>query len=103
MVSISAVGAFLKFTPNSLLCSRSCLLYTSTVDFLVFTKDAHEDGIEVRVQDHDVWLTQKAIARLFDVDPVSYTHLDVYKRQAARHVPSCSSLFPRSEMGFCLP
>ena len=22
----------------------------STVDFLVFTKDAHEDGIEVRVQ-----------------------------------------------------
>ena len=40
----------------------------STVDFLVFTKDAHEDGIEVRVQDHDVWLTQKAIARLFDVD-----------------------------------
>lgn len=40
----------------------------STVDFLVFTKDAHEDGIEVRVQDHDVWLTQKAIGRLFDVD-----------------------------------
>ena len=32
----------------------------STVDFLVFTKDAHEDGIEVRVQDHDVWLTQNA-------------------------------------------
>ena len=40
----------------------------STVDFLVFTKDAHEDSIEVRVQDHDVWLTQKAIAQLFDVD-----------------------------------
>ena len=36
----------------------------STVDFLVFTKDAHEDGIEVRVQDHDVWLTQKAIGQL---------------------------------------
>ena len=40
----------------------------STVDFLVFTKDAKEDGIEVRVQDHDVWLTQKAIGQLFDVD-----------------------------------
>ena len=40
----------------------------STVDFLVFTKDAHEDGIEVRVQDQDVWLTQKAIGQLFDVD-----------------------------------
>ena len=33
----------------------------STVDFLVFTMDAKEDGIEVRVQDNDVWLTQKAI------------------------------------------
>ena len=40
----------------------------STVDFLVFTKDAREDGIEVRVQDQDVWLTQKAIGQLFDVD-----------------------------------
>lgn len=40
----------------------------STVDFLVFTKDAHEDGIEVRVQNHDVWLTQKAIGQLFDVE-----------------------------------
>lgn len=40
----------------------------STVDFLVFTRDAHEDGIEVRVQDQDVWLTQKAIAQLFEVD-----------------------------------
>ena len=40
----------------------------STVDFLVFTKDAHEDGIEVRVQDNNVWLTQKAIGQLFDVD-----------------------------------
>ena len=40
----------------------------STVDFLVFTKDAHEEGIEVRVQDHDVWLTQKAMGQLFDVD-----------------------------------
>ena len=40
----------------------------STVDFLIFTKDAHEEGIEVRVQDHNVWLTQKAISQLFDVD-----------------------------------
>lgn len=40
----------------------------STVDFLVFTKDAHEEGIEVRVQDQNVWLTQKAISQLFDVD-----------------------------------
>lgn len=40
----------------------------STVDFLVFTKDAHEEGIEVRVQNNNVWLTQKAISQLFDVE-----------------------------------
>lgn len=38
------------------------------MDFLVFTKDAHENGIEVSVQEQDVWLTQKAIGQLFDVD-----------------------------------
>ena len=43
-------------------------ILNSTVDFLVFTKDAHEEGIEVRVQDNNVWLTQKAISQLFDVD-----------------------------------
>ena len=40
----------------------------STADFLVFTKDSETDGIEVRVQDHEVWLTQKGIGQLFDVD-----------------------------------
>ena len=40
----------------------------STVDFLVFTKDSGADSIEVRVQDGDVWLTQKAMGELFDVD-----------------------------------
>lgn len=48
--------------------SNKLQIRNSTVDFLVFTKDAHEEGIEVRVQDHDVWLTQKAIGQLFDVD-----------------------------------
>lgn len=40
----------------------------STIDFLVFTRDAGEDGIEVRIQNQDVWLTQKAIGQLFDID-----------------------------------
>jgi Virulence protein len=39
-----------------------------TVDFLMFTRDAGMEGIEVRVQDHDVWLTQKALGELFEVD-----------------------------------
>lgn len=66
----------------------------STVDFLVFTKDAHEDGIEVRVQDHDVWLTQKAIARLFDVDRSVVTkHLkNVYESGELSEDATCANL-----------
>ena len=47
---------------------RRKAIRNSTVDFLVFTKDAGEDSIEVRVQDGEVWLTQDGIAQLFDVD-----------------------------------
>ena len=49
--------------------SKELQIRNSTVDFLVFTRDAGgEDEIEVRVQNGDVWLTQKAISQLFDVD-----------------------------------
>ena len=37
----------------------------STAEFLIFTNQAGEDGIEVMVQDETVWLTQKMIAALF--------------------------------------
>ena len=47
--------------------SKELQIRNSTVDFLVFTRDAGEDGIEVRVQNGDVWLTQKAISQLFDL------------------------------------
>ena len=35
---------------------------------MIFTNQAGEDGIEVRVEDETVWLTQKLMATLFDVD-----------------------------------
>ena len=40
----------------------------SAADFLVFTKSQGGDSIEVRVQDGNVWLTQKAIGQLFDIE-----------------------------------
>ena len=48
--------------------NKQIQIRNSIVDFLVFTRDAKDDGIEVRVQDNDVWLTQMAISKLFDVD-----------------------------------
>ncbi|MDB6004516.1 MAG: hypothetical protein JWR15_1503 [Prosthecobacter sp.] len=38
----------------------------STAEFLIFTRQAGEDGIEVRVEEETVWLTQKLISVLFD-------------------------------------
>jgi len=40
----------------------------STAEFLIFSNQAGEDGIEVRVADETVWLSQKLMAALFDVD-----------------------------------
>ena len=49
--------------------NKKVQIRNSTADFLVFTKENNSaDTIEVRVQDGNVWLTQKAIGQLFDID-----------------------------------
>jgi len=47
---------------------RNPMIRNSTAEFLIFTRQAGEDGIEVRYQDKTIWLTQKLIAELFGVD-----------------------------------
>ena len=53
----------LQFTTHN----SSLKIRNSTAEFLIFTSQADADGIEVRVEDENVWLTQKLIAKLFDV------------------------------------
>ena len=45
---------------------KTMQIRNSTAEFLVFTKQAGENSIEVRVEDETVWLTQKLIGVLFD-------------------------------------
>lgn len=45
---------------------KNMQIRNSTTDFIVFTKQAGEDSIEVRVHDENIWLTQKSMAQLFD-------------------------------------
>ena len=81
--------------------NRKFQIRNSTVDFLVFTMDAHEDGIEVRVQDHDVWLTQKAIGQLFDVDRSVVTkHLkNIYERGELSEDLTCANFAQVADNG----
>ena len=48
--------------------SKNLTIRNSTAEFLIFTNQAGEDGIEVRYQDETIWLTQKLMAELFSVD-----------------------------------
>lgn len=40
----------------------------STAEFLIFSHQAGGDGLEVRYEKETIWLTQKRMAQLFDVD-----------------------------------
>lgn len=46
--------------------SKKFQIKNSTVEFLIFTNQAKENGIEVRVQNETIWLSQKLMAVLFD-------------------------------------
>ncbi|MHA1910934.1 MAG: hypothetical protein ACTSYA_04475 [Candidatus Kariarchaeaceae archaeon] len=55
---------------------KQLTIRNSTAEFLIFTSQSGEDSIDVRVQDETVWLTQKLIAKLFDVKvPTINEHL----------------------------
>ncbi|MFC1644521.1 virulence RhuM family protein [Patescibacteria group bacterium] len=56
--------------------NKKLKIRNSTAEFLMFTSQSGEGGIEVRVEDENVWLTQKLIAKLFDVKiPTINEHL----------------------------
>ncbi len=81
--------------------SKKVQIRNSTADFLVFTKDAKENGIEVRVQDGDVWLTQKAIAKLFDVERSVVTkHLrNIYTEGEVSENSTCANFARTADDG----
>lgn len=56
---------------------------SSAAEFLIFEKQAHADSIEVRYEDGTLWLTQKMMANLFDVDvrTVNEHLINIYKTE----------------------
>jgi len=47
---------------------KNLTIRNSTAEFLIFTTSNGQDTIEVKVEDETVWLTQKLIAKLFDIN-----------------------------------
>jgi hypothetical protein len=61
--------------------SKKLQIRNSTAEFLVFSKQAGENTIEVRIENETVWLTQKLLAVLFDVEvnTINYHIKEIYK------------------------
>ena len=61
--------------------SKGLMIRNSTAEFLMFTADSWQDGLEVRFQDETVWLTQKLMAELFQCssDNVSLHLKNIFK------------------------
>lgn len=68
--------------------NRKLQIRNSTAEFLIFTSQAGENTIEVMVQDETVWLTQKMIAALFEVEvnTINYHLKEIYKSSELQEV-----------------
>ena len=60
--------------------NKNLIIRSSSAEFLIFEQQKKENGIEVRFEDGDLWLTQKSIGELFDTTRNNITmHLqDIY-------------------------
>ena len=48
--------------------TKDLIVRSSSTEFLIFERQTHDKGIQVRFENGDLWLTQKAIGELFNVD-----------------------------------
>ena len=48
--------------------AKDLMIRSSSAEFLIFERQTHDKGIQVRFEDGDLWLTQKAIGELFNID-----------------------------------
>ena len=60
--------------------TKDLIVRSSSAEFLIFERQTHDKGIQVRFEDGDLWLTQKAIGELFNTTRNNITmHInDIY-------------------------
>lgn len=71
--------------------SKKLQIHNSTAEFLIFQLESKEQGIEVLYQDETLWLTQEAIAVLFDKSRSTITeHLqNIFQAQELQEDSVC--------------
>ena len=60
--------------------TKDLIIRSGSAEFLIFERQTHDKGIQVRFEDGDLWLTQKAIGELFNTTRNNITmHInDIY-------------------------
>ena len=60
--------------------AKDLIIRSSSAEFLIFERQTHDKGIQVRFEEGDLWLTQKAIGELFNTTRNNITmHInDIY-------------------------
>ena len=63
------------------MADKKLQIRNSTTEFLIFTSQAGENGMEVRFQNETIWLSQKMMAVLFDcsTDNISLHLKNIFK------------------------
>ena len=60
--------------------AKDLMIRSSSAEFLIFERQTHDKGIQVRFEDGDLWLTQKAMSELYNctTDNVSLHLKNIY-------------------------
>ena len=59
---------------------KDLIIRSSSAEFLIFERQTHDKGIQVRFEEGDLWLTQKAMSELYDcsIDNISLHLKNIY-------------------------
>ena len=81
--------------------SKDLMIRSSTEEFITFKVQEKDKGIQVRYESETLWMTQKAIAELFDVQrPAITKHLNnIFKENELDKKSVCSKMEHTAEDG----
>lgn len=73
---ITTYGKLIFQTKEMIKLAKDLIIRSSTEEFITFKLQEKDKGIQVRYENETLWMTQKAMAELFDVEqPAIAKHL----------------------------